>query len=110
LRCVSKLCWKTVAPPERLPKLFRPPHGRLTAQQAEAVSKEYQIVMWSVLSGDFDTQLPAEICLAKTIRYTATGAIVVFHDSEKAFPTLRRVLPDFLSYCRQAGYQFGLLD
>lgn len=86
--------------------LFRPPYGRIKKTQAAQVMEDYSIVMWDVLTGDFDPKLDADVCLRKTIQYTKSGSIVVFHDSLKAWPTLRYVLPRMLNHFAQRGYTF----
>lgn len=81
---------------------FRPPYGRLTGKQALLLQqKGFKIVMWSLLSGDFDTKLTPEKCLQNVLKHLQPGHIVVFHDSEKAWPRLQYVLPRVLEYCRQ---------
>lgn len=89
--------------------LFRPPYGKITRKQARHLRKHYEIIMWDVLSGDFDTSLDAETCLRKTIKATKNGSIVVFHDSFKAEQTLRYCLPRFLSHFKERGYSFDAL-
>ena len=86
--------------------LFRPPYGRIKKTQVAEVMEQYSIVMWDVLTGDFDRSLPADVCLRKTIQYTRPGSIVVFHDSLKAWPTMRYVLPRTLAYFAARGYSF----
>ena len=49
-------------------KLFRPPYGKCTKKQRKFLkSKGYQLVMWSVLSADFDTKINKEKCLENII-------------------------------------------
>lgn len=86
--------------------LFRPPYGRIKKSQALDVLDAYSVIMWDVLSGDFDQSLAAGVCLRKTIHYTEPGSIVVFHDSLKAWPTMRYVLPRALAHFAERGYQF----
>lgn len=86
--------------------LFRPPYGRIKKMQAAEVMENYAVVMWDVLTGDFDRRLHPDVCLRKTIQYTQPGSIVVFHDSLKAFPTMRYVLPRMLAYFAERGYSF----
>jgi peptidoglycan-N-acetylglucosamine deacetylase len=88
------------------PKLFRPPHGRMARDQFRQVSKHYQVVMWEVLTYDFDAALPPEVILAKAIRHTRPGSVVVFHDSLKASRNLTYVLPRYLDHFAGQGYQF----
>ncbi len=64
--------------------LFRPPYGRIKRRQVRFLREKYKIIMWSVVSGDFDVQLSKEKCKQYVIRNTKSGSIVVFHDSLKA--------------------------
>ena len=88
--------------------LFRPPYGRISAFQAKQVMErmKYKIVMWSVLSGDFDKNLSADDCFKNVKKGTAPGSIIVFHDSEKCFEKLRYVLPKTLEFFAGENYQF----
>lgn len=92
--------------------LFRPPYGRITRFQARALTeprpqrKGFQIVMWDVLSGDFDTKTRPETCLLNVAKKAVAGSIVVFHDSEKAFANLSYVLPRLLQFLSEKGFQF----
>jgi peptidoglycan/xylan/chitin deacetylase (PgdA/CDA1 family) len=92
-------------------ELFRPPYGRIKASQAKnigSVIKKNQpkIIMWSVLSGDFDTTVSNDKCLRNVTANTKAGSIVVFHDSEKASPLLEYVLPATLKFFAEKGYVF----
>lgn len=86
--------------------LFRPPYGKLTSKQAKILQKKgYKIIMWHVLSYDWDTSVSKEICLQKTLKNIKPGSIVVFHDSLKAQEKLRFVLPKVLIYIQKNGWQ-----
>lgn len=89
--------------------LFRPPYGRFTAAQRRQLQRMYTLVMWDVLSADFDPKLSAEKCLRKSIYYTRPGSIVVFHDSLKAWKKLQWVLPRYLQHFHQKGFAFEAL-
>ena len=92
--------------------IFRPPYGRITYSQALGIEKMYptmKIIMWDVLSGDFDTDITPEECLENVISTVQPGSIIVFHDSEKAWPRLEYVLPRFLEYCEQKGWNMKRL-
>ncbi|MEO7922784.1 MAG: polysaccharide deacetylase family protein [Chitinophagaceae bacterium] len=96
-------------------KLFRPPYGRISQSQAKGINeaigdRSAKIVMWDVLSGDFDESLIKEKCLENVIKNSSAGSIVVFHDSEKAFPRLEYVLPRVLEFFSGKGYAFGSLE
>lgn len=87
--------------------LFRPPYGKIKPIQAnKLIQKGYKIVMLDVVSGDFDLNLKPEKCLKKLLKNTKSGSIVVFHDSEKAYKTLRYVLPQALDYWSKNGFRF----
>ncbi len=90
-------------------QLFRPPHGRLSATQSKILRNDYQIVMWDVLTGDFDQKLDKDICLQKAIKYTNKGSIVVFHDSQKAKKNLYHALPRYLEHFNNQGFRFEKL-
>ena len=95
---------------QRQKKLFRPPYGKIRPQQARALRKRgYQIVMWDVLSGDFDQGLSKEECLAQTKTAIRNGSIVVFHDSDKSFKNLDYVLPKLLKHFSEEGFRFEAL-
>lgn len=106
--------------------LFRPPFGRIKKSQIrmlnpiaiESESPKVQhttlqapreIIMWDVLSGDFDTTLSPEKCYHNVIKNTKNGSIIVFHDSLKAFDRLHYALPKAIEYLVNEGYQFGKL-
>ena len=90
--------------------LFRPPYGRLKPKQAQFLQRHYRIVMWDVLSGDFDPKLSEEQCLANVLNNAENGSIIVFHDSLKAEDKLHYVLPKVLEYFAEQGYVFGKLN
>ncbi|MCO6478691.1 MAG: polysaccharide deacetylase family protein [Phaeodactylibacter sp.] len=90
--------------------LFRPPYGRLKPKQAQFLQRHYRIVMWDVLSGDFDPVLSEEQCLANVVNNAEKGSIIVFHDSLKAEDKLRYVLPKVLKHFSEKGYTFGKLN
>ncbi|MDX1940785.1 MAG: polysaccharide deacetylase family protein [Saprospiraceae bacterium] len=90
--------------------LFRPPYGRLKPKQAQFLQRHYRIVMWDVLSGDFDSNISAEQCLDNVINNAQRGSIVVFHDSLKALEKIQYALPRVLEYFTQKGYNFEQLS
>jgi len=85
--------------------LFRPPYGRIRSRQARRLN-EYKIVMWDVLSGDFDLTITKEACLQNVLKFTSSGSIVVFHDSGKAWDKLRYSLPLMLEHFSKKEYKF----
>ena len=94
--------------------MFRPPYGRIGRFQAMNLSHAMRvtrprIIMWSVLSGDFDHMISKERCLQNVILNTGAGSIIVFHDSEKAFPLMEYALPRTLEFFKEKGYRFDKL-
>lgn len=90
-------------------KLFRPPYGRLKSSQGKYLKSKYTIVMWSLLTCDYDKNFDAQQCLENAKRKTRNGSIVVFHDSLKAEKNLRYVLPKYLAYFADKGFRFDTL-
>ena len=89
--------------------LFRPPYGRLKPSQAQFLQRHYQIVMWDVLSGDFDPELTPDDCFDNVVENASPGSIVVMHDSLKSEEKLRQVLPRLLAHYTERGYAFDRL-
>lgn len=89
-------------------KLFRPPFGRIKRSQASLLN-DYKIVMWDVLTFDYDRSLDAGKCLRGSINAVRPGSIIVFHDSIKAEKNLTYVLPRFIDHCVSEGYSFKTL-
>lgn len=89
-------------------KLFRPPYGRITQSQINALA-HYKIVMWDVLTNDYDKLRSPEACLKNSIRVTRPGSIVVFHDSIKAERNMSYTLPRYIDHFLNLGYSFNTL-
>ncbi|WP_417885261.1 polysaccharide deacetylase family protein [Zunongwangia sp.] len=88
-------------------KFFRPPYGRIKNKQAKKLQKlGYKIVMWDVISGDYDQTYDAEKCLKNCIKLITPGSVVVFHDSLKAQKNLIYVLPKLMEYYAKKGWSF----
>ena len=95
--------------PEPLKLLFRPPYGRLTWPLLWALRPGFRMIMWSVLTRDYDPNLSPESCLRHTLAAVQPGDVLVFHDSRKASPRLRFVLPRVLEHLAGQGFQFATL-
>jgi peptidoglycan/xylan/chitin deacetylase (PgdA/CDA1 family) len=94
-------------PPEKEGRLFRPPYGRMRKSQIRQLNTK--IVMWDVLSYDFDALLNPVKCLKKVLRSSREGSVVVFHDNVKAKRNLEYVLPRFLEEFADRGFSFEAL-
>jgi peptidoglycan/xylan/chitin deacetylase (PgdA/CDA1 family) len=86
--------------------LFRPPYGKISRSQLLHLREKYSIIMWDLLSGDFDQKLSPESCYENISQKATSGSIVVFHDSEKAAPRMLYALPKFLEEYKNQGYAF----
>ncbi len=89
--------------------MFRPPYSRIKRSQIRLLKGEYRIVMWDLLTGDFDRTFPPQKCLENSIRLTRPGSIVIFHDSQKSWQNLEFVLPRYLDHFKKQGFQFPAL-
>ena len=90
--------------------LFRPPYGKIKPTQINYLKKKYKIIMWDVLTKDYDESLAGEDCFEKVHKNCKPGSIVVFHDSLKAEKRLRIALPKTLDYLSKEGYTFSSLQ
>ncbi|HQW10852.1 MAG TPA: polysaccharide deacetylase family protein [Saprospiraceae bacterium] len=89
--------------------LFRPPYGKLKPSQVSFIRKHYQIIMWDVLSGDFDPKLSTEEIYENIVTNVESGSIIVMHDSIKSEEKLKVVLPQILRFLLDSGYEFETL-
>lgn len=95
--------------PTGAPQFFRPPYGRITPAASRQLEPRYRIVMWDLLTCDYDRDYAPEKCLRDALRLTRPGSVVVFHDSLKASRNMRYVLPRYLAHFAGLGFRFELL-
>jgi peptidoglycan/xylan/chitin deacetylase (PgdA/CDA1 family) len=91
-------------------ELFRPPYARIKRSQVIEVAKRYRIVMWNVLSRDYNRNLSPKKCLRGTIRGLKGGDIISLHDSAKSFRNTSYVLPALLREAREKGLECKILE
>ena len=102
-----ELCQTQIAQFQQQAKpLFRPPHGQITFNQIQHLKEKYQIIMWDVLAYDFDSSHSAHNSLQKSMKFTESGSVVVFHDNYKAEEKLKYMLPRYLKYFAEKGFCF----
>lgn len=106
---------KTVIEHQRLNlgaiKFFRPPYGQITPKQGRhLIALDYKIIMWDILSFDWDHSVDKETCLKNILAKTTQGSIVVFHDSVKASKNMQYALPRMLDYFNDKGFRFESLQ
>lgn len=90
--------------------LFRPPYGRMKPRQAQFLLRHYRIVMWDVLSADFDVSISKEQCLSNVLTNTKEGSIIVMHDSLKAQMNMQYTLPRVLEHFSAQGFTFVRIE
>lgn len=91
-------------------KLFRPPYGKIKTSQSKELRKlGYKIIMWDVLSADFDQTITPEKCLENVLQNAVSGSIIIFHDSVKAYKNLEYVLPQSLKVLKERGFTFDTI-
>ncbi len=90
--------------------LFRPPYARVTPSQLRAVAQRYKIVMWSVISRDYNRKLTGEMCLRGVLPHIKAGAIILFHDSEKSFANMSYALPKVLERIEELGLKCKAIE
>ncbi len=92
--------------------LFRPPYGKISKLQMKHLIEDFgmKIIMWSVLSADFDTRITPEQCLKNVSLNVKPGSIIVFHDSEKAYSRMKYTLPRILKLYSEMGYSFEKIN
>lgn len=91
-------------------KLFRPPYGKITKSQSAILrNKGYKIIMWDVLSADFDVTITPEKCLKNVVKNVRSGSIIVFHDSVKAAKNMQYALPKLIKFLKDNDFSFGTI-
>ena len=90
--------------------LFRPPYARVTRSQLRAVAQRYKIVMWSIVSRDYNRALSPKRCLNGVLPHIKAGSIILFHDSEKAFPNMSYALPRTLERIAELGLKCRAIE
>ncbi|MFA6260656.1 MAG: polysaccharide deacetylase family protein [Bacteroidia bacterium] len=89
--------------------LFRPPYGKITPAQINQLKSRFQVVMWDIMTFDFDVSIIPAKALSIILPRIRAGSVIVFHDSEKAERNMKVMLPQLLEFCKQKGYTFETL-
>jgi peptidoglycan-N-acetylglucosamine deacetylase len=90
--------------------LFRPPHGLIRNAQYQLIKDEFKVVLWDVLSLDYDKKVSQQQCYKNVVNHVKPGSIVVFHDSIKAWNNLKFALPKTLEHLSELGYKFSAIN
>ena len=86
--------------------LFRPPYGMIRTMALRKLKKKYKIILWDVLSMDYDNNIQSRQVVRNVITNARAGSIIVFHDSKKAEQNLKYALPRLLDFYSKRGYEF----
>ncbi len=86
--------------------LFRPPYGRITIKQLKELKKSYKVIMWDVITRDYNRKLKPEKCFSIVKRFSRKGSIIVFHDSIKSADNVLQALPRSIEWLKSEGYVF----
>ncbi len=90
-------------------RYFRPPYGHLRFPQTRELSHSFELIMWDVLTRDYNPRLSPSDVLGNVMRFTRNGSIIVFHDSIKSERNLREALPQAIAWLLSQGYEFRKL-
>lgn len=85
--------------------LFRPPHGLMRWSQARKIKEHYNIIMYDLITRDYNRNLPPQRIIKNVKRYTRNGSIIVFHDSVKSWYNLKNSLPECIEWLKHEGYE-----
>ena len=91
-------------------ELFRPPYAQITRAQMRAVAKRYKIIMWDIVSRDYNQRLSREGCVNGVLKYISAGSIIAFHDSDKAFRNMSYALPRTLEHVKAMGLECKAIE
>ena len=89
--------------------LFRPPYGKMKRSQQKALNEKYELILWDVITYDYNTKLSPQKVFNNVKHYTRNGSIILFHDSIKARNNVLAVLPLAIEFWNKKGYNFGVI-
>ena len=90
--------------------LFRPPQGYMSPKQYAELKKRYKIIMWDLVTRDYNRKFTGEQILQKVKKYVRNGSIITFHDSLKSEENIRYALPKAIEWLMEQGYEFKVFD
>lgn len=90
--------------------LFRPPHGYMSPKQYRTLKDKYKIIMWDLVTRDYNRKLNGKQVLGKVKKYVRNGSIITFHDSIKSEENLKYALPRAIEWLQEQGYEFKIFD
>lgn len=88
---------------------FRPPFGKITRPQWQALKENFEVVMWDLMPGDFDPKISNQQFLHRLKLLSRPGSIIVLHDSQAGWDKLKNTLPEYLETFIRKNWQFSAL-
>ena len=94
---------------ELMPKnqLFRPPYGKITKAQIKLLKEKYKIILWDVLSWDFQQNTSPQRVQENILKNTKEGSIIVLHNHQKSYKNLTPILEETIQELKQRGFKFS---
>ena len=90
--------------------LFRPPYGKIYPWQIRKIQEKYKIIMWDILSYDFERNINSSKLKSNVLNNVKSGSIIVFHDNKNSEEILKENLKDILLKLQEKGFVFGLIS
>lgn len=111
-KCADNYYFENIEKANKLIKsnLFRPPYGLLKNSQFKKLKTKYKIIMWDVISCDYDSRLTVENCISNVMDFVRDGSIITFHDSYKAEKNVLAALPKVIELLKAQGYSFRRIE
>lgn len=112
IKCSAKTYWENIGRADTVinSNMFRPPHGIIKRAQYRLIIQKYKLVMWDVISCDYDPKLSPEKCFNNVVDFVSDGSIITFHDSDKAKHNVLNTLPKVIEHLSQQGYTFKKIE
>ena len=110
LKCDEILKSEIRNPKSEIVNLFRPPYGRIKLSQIKKLRKNFRVIMWDVLSEDYNKEISGEQCFQNVASSASNGSIIVFHDSEKARERVLYALPKVIEHFSQMNFSFKAIS
>lgn len=110
-RTLTKNYLANVAKADKLiqSNLFRPPHGHVRMPQMWFLKRHYKIIMWDVVTRDYNPDLTGDDIINIVKKRTRNGSIIVFHDSVKSIKRLQESLEGAIQWLLESGYRFEMI-
>ncbi len=110
LKCDEALKFEFRISKSAFSNLFRPPYGRIKLSQVRKIKKKFRVIMWDVLSEDYNKEISGEKCFQNVVSSASNGSIIVFHDSEKARERVLYALPKVMEHFSKLSFSFKAIS